>query len=312
MILFRAFAIRLIRYQRDKVDGLWYTCGCHIYIYRHGNFRHLPGVLQDVVVSFQIFLLFATGLVAEAYQRTLSVIEPERHELRHISKLDETDCKSVSWCANKLIIGTHSQILTGDPSIGSKRGERFKTEKCDTTHHLHCVRSLGPHTVVVCCRPDYSVSERHLRISNTEHIKNSRTLCYLIPLYETSTYISATDQHIAVTNPELYRNITVYNIHGMEQLFTLGSGQLTYPWGVALHDDFVLVTDHKADCLYKYPLREESAPDWVCHNLKSPTGVCADKKCGFIKPTGVRQKQGILHVGLGQAEIIDILDFSYR
>ena len=218
--------------------------------------------------------------MAEAFQKTLSVIEPERHELRHISKLDETDCKSVSWCANKLIIGTHLQILTGDPSIGNKWGENVKRENVDT-ERLYCVRSLGPHAVVVC-RPDYnSPYRRHLRISDTEHMKTSRNVHYLIPQSENITYISASVQHIAVTNLDKNRNVTLYNIHGMVQLFTLGSGQLKYPWGVALHDDFVLVTDHKADCLYKYPLRKESAPDWVCHNLKSPTGVCADKK-GFI------------------------------
>ena len=224
--------------------------------------------------------MFVTGLVAEAFQKTLSVIEPERHELTHISKLEKIDCKSVSWCANKLIIGTHLQILSGDPSTGNKWGENVIRE-IDDTERLYCVRSLGPHAVVVC-RPDYnSPYRRHLRISDTEHIKTSRNVHYLTPQSENITYISASDQHIVVTNLDKNRKVTLNNIHGMEQLFTLGSGQMKYPWGVSLHYNFVLVTDHKADCLYKYPLREESAPDWICPNLKSPTGVCADKK-GFI------------------------------
>ena len=236
-------------------------------------------ILKDGGNIISDFLLFVTGLVAEAFQKTLSVIEPERHELTHISKLEKIDCKSVSWCANKLIIGTHLQILSGDPSTGNKWGENVRRENAGTTT-LHCVRALGPHAVVVCRRPDYDVKGRHVRISNTGDIKNSRSVCYLPSQSETITYISVTDQHIAVTNLDTKRNVTLYNIHGIE-LFTLGSGQLTYPWGVALHDDFVLVTDHNADCLYKYPLRKESAADWVCHNLKTPTGVCTDKK-GFI------------------------------
>ena len=142
---------------------------------------------------------------------------------------------------------------------------------------VQCVRALGPHTTAVSLKLKHPPNKIQIKIGHLRYINEYHTtVCTVYSAEGTLTYISASMTHIAAVDA-VEKNVTIFSAKG-DKLFTLGSKNLLLPWGVYLHKNFVLITDHQAGCLYKYPLKDRSRLQWVCRQLINATGVCMDEK----------------------------------
>ena len=170
-------------------------------------------------------------------------------------------------------------IFVGTPSKNNEKwGEELRQRSCYMDiKTIQCVRALGPHTTAVSFKPNRPPYKIQIKIGDLRSFsKHYTTVCRVNSAEGTLTYISASMTHIAAIDA-VEKNVTIFSARG-DKLFTLGSKKLLLPWGVYLHKNFVLVTDHQVGCLYKYPLKDRSRPQWVCLQLDKATGVCMDEK----------------------------------
>ena len=233
-----------------------------------------------------MIIIVIVGLVTEGISQMLALQCTDRISIQHLKTISTSIDKfiySVCWNGVEIVAGANNAILTFS--------EYNSTNRVNIRGDVSCMRKAGDHAFAILHHKNDT--DREVRISSIRTLYDPKSTVFRFNQDVNSLmHLSISDQYIAVCDHDQ----NVVNLWTPQGQFKMAVGKeiLSFPCGVLLLRDHLLVAGNTDKCLYKFKLDSNSAKlIWTCKDLDSSTGICVDKH-GFIHVA--RNKGGVIYL----------------